>query len=484
MQPSSAVPDDLLERARYRADPLADQTIADIVGPWAELPPEASAAELEAAHGAQWERLSLVTRVISQWQDNGKLANWRAESEDLPPPIAEALQRFVASAQPLPDWADRDMIARAEAIFFDQGVLSCTLLFCASLPECYVVPDLAEVLHTTGQLEQRTDYRIRSTAAMIFPVMMKGGLTSPSGGGVAQVLKVRLIHATVRNLILHHSPTQAVARLQAVAEGGANSAAVAPLAALSGHPNMHRTLFGHGWDVATRGLPCNQEEQAYTLLTFGYVYLRGLRTLGVGLSPADERAVLHTWNVMAYLVGIDRELMVDSVPEAQALFARMQARGRARPLQPDPRPALAAALFDTMAKVIPWAPARPFPLLLSRRLCGPQASADLGMARGVPLLSLLLFGLLMAAARAIDTLGRMVSPGFSVARLVTRVLGYHLLTRLLMDQTRPLKLPQGLLSQAHTMMREWGEDRRAPGWMNALEDRFTVVGRWSGPAQS
>ena len=65
-------------------------------------------------------------------------------------------------------------------------MLSCTLLFCASLPECYVLPDLAEVLHTTGQLEQRTDWRIRSTAAMIFPVMMRGGLTTPAGGGVAR----------------------------------------------------------------------------------------------------------------------------------------------------------------------------------------------------------------------------------------------------------------------------------------------------------
>ena len=65
----------------------------------------------------------------------------------------------------------------------DHGALSCILLFCASLPECYVVPDLSSVLHTTGQLEQNTEYRIRSTAAMIFPVMLHGGL-SHRGAGV------------------------------------------------------------------------------------------------------------------------------------------------------------------------------------------------------------------------------------------------------------------------------------------------------------
>ena len=75
-------------------------------------------------------------------------------------------------------------------------------------------------------------------------------------------------------------------------------------------------------------------------------------------------------------------------------------------------------------------------------------------------------------------------PRRPLARLVTRVLGYHLLTQLLMDQTRPLKLPQGVLEQAHTMMRGWGDDRRAGGWLNKLEDRFTVAGPWSGTARS
>ena len=101
---------------------------------------------------------------------------------------------------------------------------STTLLFCASLPECYVLPHLSEVLHVAGQLEEHTEYRIRQTAAMVFPVMMKGGLTTAGGGGVAQVLKVRLIHATIRHLILHGAPQEARGRIepQPVAGGPAN----------------------------------------------------------------------------------------------------------------------------------------------------------------------------------------------------------------------------------------------------------------------
>jgi len=407
--------------------------------------------------------------------DNASLDRWHAQVPADQQEIADALRDYVSAARVLPDWAEPAKIARAEEIFFDQGVLSCTLLFCASLPECYVVPDLAEVLHTTGQLEQRTDYRIRSTAAMVFPVMMRGGLTAPDGGGIAQVLKVRLIHAMVRNLVLRTSPQEAAA----LREHGLALPVVPALASARGSQKMHHALFARGWEMA-RGLPCNQEEQAYTLLTFGYVYLRGLRTLGVGLDEQDELAVLHAWNVVGHLVGIRRELMAFTMDEAEALFAHMQARGRAEPLLPDPRPGLADALFRNLAGVISLAVAKPFPLLLSRRLIGREASRDLAIDGPVPLLSQLLFAVLMGLVRVIDGIGRLFSKDISLARLVTRVLGYHLLTRLLMDQTRPLKLPQGLLDQAHGMMREWGSDRRAPGWLNALEDRFTMAGPWSG----
>lgn len=476
-----AVPDEELERSQFQTDPLADQTIADILGPWVAPPAAASVADLDRAYATQWERIAVINAVISTWQDNASLDGWHTRLPTVPRPLADALRDYVSAARTLPDWADPAKIARAEEIFFDQGVLSCTLLFCASLPECYVVPDLAEVLHTTGQLEQRTDYRIRSTAAMVFPVMMKGGLTDPSGGGIAQVLKVRLIHAMVRNLVLRNSPQETLA----MAGGGERAVGLLPAlkAAADGARAMHHALFAHGWDLA-RGLPCNQEEQAYTLLTFGYVYLRGMRTLGLRYGTADEEAILHTWNVVGHLVGIRRELMAFTMADAESLFARMQRRGRAELVPPDARPGLAKALFANLAGVIPWTVAKPFPQLLSRRLLGPAASADLAIDGPLPWASRLLFAVVMTVVGVVDAIGRLFSAEFSLARLVTRVLGYHLLTQLLMDQTRPLKLPQGLLDQANTMMKGWGDDRRAGSWLNRLEDRFTSAGPWSGAARS
>lgn len=446
------LPEDLLDAAQRQADPLADATIAAILEPFPVLHEKLLGAHTLAALAPQWTRLALLNRVIAQWSTNASVAHWRPGPE-VPEAMAQAVRSYLDAASVLPAWADRAKLARAEAMFFDQGVLSVLLLFCASLPECYVVPDLADVLHTTGALEQRTDYRIRSTAAMIFPVMMQGGLTDPAGAGLAQVLKVRLIHATVRHLILRGSPEQALAP----------GASAQPPLMLAGPPaGMHQALFAHGWDTAARGLPSNQEEQAYTLLTFGYVTLRGMRTLGQRLSRADEEAVLHAWNIVGHLIGIRRELMVDTMDEAQALFAQMQRRGRAELNGEDVRPALADALFRTIAREIPWRAAKPFPLLLSRRLIGPQASADLGLDGHVGPWSKLLFALGYGLVLGIDALVRLVKPDFSLARLITRALGVQLIEQLLMDQTRPLKLPETLRGQTLAMLRSWGGSAAQP----------------------
>jgi ER-bound oxygenase mpaB/B'/Rubber oxygenase, catalytic domain len=448
----------LLDEARLRADPLADETIARIVGDWAPAPPEAQAngQALIAHHAPRWERLVAVNRAMLGWRSNADVANWQPEA-GTPPAIAAALRDYLARAHALPAWADAARIRGAERSFFNGGPLSCALLFCASLPECYVAPDLAEVLHATGQLERRTEYRIRSTAAMIFPVMLGGGLTDPQGAGVAQVLKVRLIHATVRNLLLHGEPAQALAASLALRETDSNTAAVLPrIAALAGTQQMHHALFAHGWKLGEDGLPCNQEELAYTLLTFGFVMLRGLRTLGVGLPRDEEEDTLHTWNVMAHLAGIDDRLMPRTMSEVQAWFDLMQARGRAKTLTPDPRAPLGRTLVDCMARVIPWRLLKPMPLLLTRRLCGERTARDIGIAAlPAPWTSRALFTLGFALAGAIDAVARSVDRRFGLTRWLTRLIGQRLVTHFLLDQTRPLKLPDPVLAQVRGALSRW-----------------------------
>lgn len=473
---------------QWLADPHADDTVAAILGPWtapapraAELAASAAEATADPETAERLQRIDALNAVLRTWQDNAGVAAWRGDAGQGISGLAGPLETYVKAGQALPPWADRERIARAEAVFMEYGALSVTILFCASLPECYVVPDLAAVLHATGQLEERAEHRIRTTGAMIFPVMMRGGLTTPGGAGIAQILKVRLIHATVRNLILRGPPLAAAAAMR-FADAAGVSGVVPPLAAIQPGDSMSRALFVHGWDLRACALPNNQEELAYTLLTFSYVFLRGLRRLGIGLTRTEEEDYIHAWNVAGHFLGIRRELMVDTMDEARALFERMQARGRAewarRTGRPDPRPNLGGALMGAMESVIPDGPFKSFPVLLTRRLIEPESARDLGLDGRVSWLSRVAFKMLMGTARGIDAVARLAFPDFSISRLITRAIGYHLMCALLMSQTRDLSVPNQLRPGIRALIARWGEDGQASKMMNRLEDRLTTAGDW------
>ena len=455
--------DESLQAMTRVADPLADRTIAAIVGPWSDAPD---------AMNAGLARLAQATRLISQWRSNASLVDWHPDDASTDPTVVSALRDYLEQGRQLPEWADSNQVTRAEAVFMREGPLACTLLFCASLPECYVPPQLAKVLHIAGQLENHTEHRIRQTAAMVFPVMLKGGLTDGQGCGVAQVLKVRLIHATIRHLILHGEPGAANGSIPGNASTGQ---------AAGGHAALHEALMAHGWDAPQRGMPCNQLELAYTLLTFHFVFLRGMRTMGLGLGRADEEAFLHTWNVVGHILGVKDVLMAGEYDEAAALFGRMRAIGCAQPTSPDVRPGLGLALVDTMARSIRVPVIKNIPVPMTQWLIGAEASRAIGIGRAAAWPTRWLFTLGRFTTGAIDSAVRRVLPQFSISRMLTRVISYHMLSRFLLDQTRPLGLPQQVLNPLSDAVAQWHHEPRAPRWLNRLEDALTTSGRWVSP---
>ncbi|WP_374666200.1 oxygenase MpaB family protein [Ramlibacter sp.] len=438
------------------ADPLADRTVAVLVGPWTDTD--------GAVSGPGAARLAAATRLMATWTTNASLADW-APPPDADPEVAAILAAYLDEGRRLPEWVRPADIERAEALFMAYGPLSCTLLFCASLPECYVLPHLAEVLHAAGQLEAHTEHRIRQTAAMVFPVMMKGGLLQPDGCGVAQVLKVRLIHATIRHLILRGEPGTVHGEVGARPHPGPRA-------------SMHQALVAHGWSVARQGVPCSQTELAYTLLTFHYVFLRGLRQLHEPIPPEDETAFLHAWNVAGHVLGIRSELMPADMAEAERMFETIQALTLAQPARRDVRPGLGRALMDAMARSIRVPVLRSLPVPITRWLVGPATAAAIGADERVGLPARMLFATGLALTRGVDGLLRIVWPRFSLVRLFTRAVGYHLMSRFLLDQTRPLNLPQALLDPMHDTIAGWHQDPHAPRWAHHLEDRLTTVGPW------
>jgi hypothetical protein len=232
-------------------------------------------------------------------------------------------------------------------------------------------------------------------------------------------------------------------------------------------------MIAHGWRLKQEGLPCNQLQLSYTLLTFHYVYLRSLHKLAIPFRPRAEQAYLHTWSVVGHILGIDAAHMPGNMEQAESLFTRMQAWGRSRPLgllpdgqaATDPRPKLGQALMAVMETYLPWNVLKPFPVLLTRELCGPATSRDIGIDGPVSLVSRFIYSSVMEAVRAIDAVGRVFNRDFCLTRLITDAIGYRAITQFLLQQTRRLSLPDHLASQVQQMSGHWAGKGRMRRWL-------------------
>lgn len=191
----------------------------------------------------------------------------------------------VKSADP-PAWADPALVKAGQEFFYQNGFGATVLLVCASLPECYVMQNGIHVLGLTTYLKNRPGLRILETSQMVRDAMLPGGL-APGAKGILSVQKVRLLHAAVRHLIL----------VTATGEGH----------------DMGKVYGEARWNPEW-GHPICQEDMAYTLQTFAYVVLRGLKTMGAEFTPAQEEAFIHCWSVVGDILGIDRSLLPE--PEA------------------------------------------------------------------------------------------------------------------------------------------------------------------------
>jgi len=153
--------------------------------------------------------------------------------------------------------------------------------------------------------------RIVETAQFVLDVMAPGGLDldKAEARGLRSAQKVRLLHASIRHLLLQE-----------------------------------------GWDSATCGKPINQEDLAGTLLSFSYLTLDGLKRLDNDFTDKEISAYMHAWNVVGYIMGVDEDMLVDTMEEAEAFWSRMAER-QFRPNEYGQR--LSRALIDYLEQSIP-----------------------------------------------------------------------------------------------------------------------------------
>lgn len=176
--------------------------------------------------------------------------------------------------------------------FFDlYGFRICGLLFFKSLPTGYMCQQPSKVLHETKLLEKEATRRVLETAQMIFDVSERGWY-KPEGKGIRAIQKVRLMHAGMRHMILK--------------ERGWD-----PNSMKEGVPN---------------GLPINQVDKVLTCQLFSLAILEGLKKMGAPITRRQEEAHFFNWRVVGLMLGIDPELMPDTIEEGWDLQNKIFAR--------------------------------------------------------------------------------------------------------------------------------------------------------------
>ena len=170
------------------------------------------------------------------------------------------------------------------------------------------------------------------------------------GRGFIAARKVRLLHAAMRTMLLHPEkllPPQAHASAKF-----ANSSIGALTADIRTKP----------YNVAELGKPVNQEDLAYTLLTFGYTIPAGLRKWGCCLSDDDCEAFLHAWRLVGHIMGVRVELIPQNFSKAAEFYAKVKTR-QARPCLQGPK--LMRSLTMFLQDYLPPFLMRDLPLMLA-----------------------------------------------------------------------------------------------------------------------
>lgn len=216
----------------------------------------------------------------------GVMAHLVANDEAVPGALPPELDAYLAATDVI-DPRDAGTIAAGERLFAVHGPEILVVLCCSSLPSSYSAKKGVQVLHRTSYLARRPTRRLFETAQMIIDVMSPGGL-GPGGRGLRTVQKVRLMHAAIRHLLQHDDRQP--------------------------------------WPADDLGLPINQEDLLGTLMTFSWLILDGLRTLGVTWSDGDKQAYTATWMHVGRLMGIEPALVPATVAETAVVCAIIERR--------------------------------------------------------------------------------------------------------------------------------------------------------------
>ncbi|MGD0673828.1 MAG: oxygenase MpaB family protein [Polyangiaceae bacterium] len=237
-----------------RADPLADAVVETIE---------------HMGGAAGW---SLLVRLLRE--------RGAASGSDVP----AAFGTFFQSVEQAPFWVDWDVLDGAGAVLRRAGPIGGIVLGLKALVSAYASPGGNKPLVFTGRLREQAGRRLNETARFVRETILQGGMR-PYARGWQLTLKVRIIHARARRMILQTGR----------------------------------------WDTAAWGTPINQHDEAGTSLLFSVTVLQGLRQLGMHVSQREGEAYVQLWRWSSWLMGVESDLLVATEHEGERLAELIRA---------------------------------------------------------------------------------------------------------------------------------------------------------------
>ena len=347
-----------LDAYRQMADPEADNLVAAL------LPKQGTESIGRLGYNAM---LLVADKLISDSElalaDDSRLAQWLST---MPKELVDYFSPLEA-----PDWVDSKKLKLGSQLWQRYSIVTLLILYSGSLPACYLMKNGISALYKTEKLRdhQYIFQRIYETGLMLSACMDENGIKIIEDETIQDD---SLLLQALQNLDAEGQWQQQ--GLQLIRKKGATSAPINPeelaieIERLREQPK--RYLWGKGyitakkvrflhasmrymlmqpdsfkpwgskdqpqtfaehlsqvqtpWDTEKLGVPINQEDLVYTLLTFGLVIPQGLEKWGLPLSREQKEAFLHLWRVVGYTMGIHSELLTDNWDDAESLYQEIQ----------------------------------------------------------------------------------------------------------------------------------------------------------------
>jgi hypothetical protein len=194
------------------------------------------------------------------------------------PQAPTALLALARDTSAVPPWFDADLANLGARAFMRAGRLAGTVLGSASIVMGYASPAGNKPLALSGRLTEHAARRLAETSKFVLLVCSPDG-SRPFAPGHAAAVRVRLMHAHVRRMLLA-SPR---------------------------------------YDAESWGVPINQHDMVGTLLLFSIVVIEGLRKLGFSMTTLEAEGYFLLWRYIGQVMGVDPEIIPRSIPEAVRL---------------------------------------------------------------------------------------------------------------------------------------------------------------------